>query len=315
MIREHLRSYSREERAWRQCIAYWNTQGYQFEQGIEAEGPLLHFSTDRGWEGLIDLRDWYASFMPQQARMASVSCTVEQLKILFLNSIQPLVGLPTGLEYQRVESRGLVEDKKSVKALFSCLLPHGRMWLNGKRPDAISPPERQSTLDILRVPVTLFFEIGHSFISYRLLKKVRRGDVLLVNHVENKMKIHGESLAKFVRNEEGFMFDVEDGHEYIENTDSVAADESTSSVEKKALLPVDKIKIELGFVLQKSTVSLQDIEGFYQGEILPCHFDAEKNIEITANGAVVARGELVWFEERFGVEIKELCHEVNNDPR
>lgn len=315
MIREHLRRYSREERAWHQCIAYWNTLGYQFEQGIKAEGTLLHFTTDSGWEGFIDLRDWYASFMPQQARMASVSCTIEQLKTLFLNSTEPLIGLPAGLEYQRVESRGLVEDSITVEALFSCLLPYGRMWLNGKRPDAISPPARESAMDIARVPVTLFFEIGHSFISYGLLKKIRHGDVLLVNHVENKMKIHGESLAKFVRNEEGFMFDVEDGYEYIENADSVAADESSSSVEKKGLLPVDKVKIELGFVLQRSTASLQALEGFYQGEILPCNLDAEKNIEITANGAVVARGELVWFEERFGVEIKELCHEVNDDPR
>ncbi|MFJ2975280.1 FliM/FliN family flagellar motor switch protein [Kluyvera sp. NPDC087067] len=315
MIKEHLRRYSSEERAWSQYIAYWNSQGYQFEQGIEAQGPLLHFITDSRWEGFIDLRDWYASFMPQQARMASISCTVEQLKTLFLNCTEPLVGLPPGLEYQRVESLGLVENSKTIAALFSCVLPHGRMWLNGKRPDAISPPERERTLDITRVPITLFFEIGHSFISYQLLKKIRRGDVLLVNHVENKMKVNGESLAKFVRNEEGFMFDIEDSHEYSENADFVVADESSSSAEKKGLVPVNKVKIQLGFVLQTSTVSLQELEGFYQGEILPCNLDAEKSIEITANGAVVARGELVWFDERFGVEIKELCHEVNDDPR
>lgn len=315
MIREHLRRYSSEEQVWRRCIAYWNTQGYRFEQGIKAEGPIFHFSTDSGWEGFIDLRDWYARVMPQQARMASVSCTVEQLKTLFLNCAEPLIGLPTELEYQRVESRGLVDATKVGETLFSCLLPRGRLWLNGKRSAAISPPGHAGGMDIANIPVTLLFEIGHSVISYRLLKKVRHGDVLLVQHVQNKMKVHGESIAKFVRNEDGFMFEFDDRNEYIENDRTAAIDETPTFAEKNNLLPVDKIKVELGFVLQRCKVSLQALEGFYQGEIVPCDLDAENNIEITANGAIVARGKLVWFEDRFGIEIQELCHEVNNDPR
>lgn len=315
MIREYLRCYSSEEQVWRRFIAYWSAEGYQFERGIKAEGPLFHFSTDCGWEGLIDLRDWYASFMPDKARLASASCTIEQLKTLFLNCNDPLVGLPPGLEYQCVNSRGLVEAGKADEAMYSCLFPRGRLWLNSQLPATNLPSRIRGGIDIASVTVPLLFEIGHSAISYGLLKKVRRGDVLLVQHVENKMKTHGEFLAKFIRNEDGFMFEVEDGHEFIENDLSVAADESSTLTEKKHLLPVDKIKVELGFVLQRSHVSLNTLEGFYQGTIVPCQMDAEKNIEITANGAIVARGELVWFKEQFGIEIKELCHEVKNDPR
>lgn len=315
MIREHLRHYSTEEQAWRRCVAYWNTLSYRFEQGIKAEEPLFHFSTDSGWDGFINLRDWYSSFMPQQARMASISCTVEQLKMLFLNCDEPLTGLPPGLGYQCVESRGLVDSTTADETLFSCLLPRGRLWLNGKRPDAVPLPDYEGGVDIAHVPVTLFFEVGHSVISNRLLRKVRCGDVLLVQHVENKMKTHGETLAKFIRNEEGFMFETEDGDEYGEDNAPATEDEFLYATENNNLLPVDKIKIELGFVLQRRQVSLETLEGYYKGEILPCHIDAEKNIEITANGAIIARGELIWFNERFGVEIKELCHEVKNDPR
>lgn len=315
MIRKYLRCYSNEERVWRRYIAYWNTLGYQFEQGIKAEGCLFHFSTDSGWEGIIDLRDWYASVMPEQARLASVSCSLVQLQTLFLHCDKPLIDLPVGLEYQRVDSRGLIEATKVGEKLFSCLLPRGRLWLNGKPPTAIFPSGYRGGMDIANVPVTLAFEIGHSAISYGLLKKVRCGDVLLIQHVENKMKTHGDSLAKFIRNEEGYMFEFEDGNEYIENDVSVAEKESSLSSEKKRLLPVDKIKVELGFVIQRSKVSLQTLERFHQGEIVPCNIDAEKNIEIMANGSIVARGELVWFEDRLGVEIKELCHEVKDGPR
>lgn len=309
MIKHHLCQYSTKELAWRQQVLAWKKQGFAFNQNISAGEVLLHFASDTGWEGIIDLQSWFTGVMPQNARMSSASWTVQQLEQLFINSSRPLEGLPAELEYNRLESKGVIERKEILDSMYSCLTLYGRIWLHGM-PCLALLKNSQQRMAVGHLPVTVRFEIGHSLISAKLLKKIRQGDVLLINNVRNLIISDDLILGSFVRDEEGFMF--EDDNDDDISTDFMNDDAHTAEPEK--LVPRDKVTINIGFILQQHRISINDLEDLYQGKVLPCQIDAEKNMTITANGVAIARGELVWIEDRMGIEIKEL-YEGSDDSR
>ena len=316
MIREHLRHYSPVELAWQQHIFRWKSQGFVFQQGIKPGEVLLNFVSDTGWEGVIDLSAWFASVMPQSAKMSSACWSVQQLETLFLNSSRPLEGLPEELEYYQLASKGIIEPINISDSMYSCQLQHGRMWFCGT--PKINPGSHSSGGIIAgHLPVEIQFEVGHSFISVGLLKRVKAADVLLVNNNKNLIFSAGNILAMFARNEDGFMLD--DENDFMETdfddfeTDYENEDDTEAEVRK--LMPRDQVTVRLGFILQKNRISIDELESLYQGAVLPCHQDAEKNIIVTANGVAIARGEVVWVEDRLGVEIKELYQEPGDDPR
>ncbi|WP_279051169.1 FliM/FliN family flagellar motor switch protein [Cedecea davisae] len=317
MIAEHLRRYSSVELAWQQHILRWNSQGFLFQQNIAPGEALLHFVSDAGWEGVIDLQEWFARVMPQSANMASSSWSLAQLEALFLNATRPLEGLPEELEYHQLASKGLIEGAKMTDSMYSCQLPHGRVWFCGIPENLSLPKYTGGRVEVGHLPIDIHFEVGHSFISLSLLKRVKTGDLLLVNNMHNLIFSAGKLLGKFIRNEDGFMF--EDENDFIETdfdeyeTNYENEDEVESKRQK--LMSRDKVLVKLGFVLQQTRISIDELESLYQGKVLPCQPDAEKNVTITANGVAIARGEVVWVEDRLGIEVKELYQGPGDDPR
>ncbi len=310
-MHEHLRHYSSSELAWQQHILRWKNQGIVVQQGIRPGDVLLHFISDTGWEGIIDLQAWFASVMPRSAKMSSSCWSEQQLEELFINSSRPLEGLPEELEYYQLASKGILARKNITDSMYSCQLQHGRVWFCGV-PDNLAPPGYSAGgIDVGNLPVDIQFEVGHSFISISLLKRIHAGDVLLVNHTKNLIFLAGDVLGLFSRNEDGFMFDVEDDYTDIDFDGA----ENDIKNESQKLMPRAKISVKLGFVLQQSRISIDELESLYQGMVLPCDPEAEKNITITANGIAIARGEVVWIEDRLGVEIKELYQGPGDDPR
>lgn len=310
MIRHHLRHYSTTEMSGRQQILAWTKQGFEIQRNMSPGECLLRFTSDTGWEGIIDLQSWFASVMPQSAIMSSRCWSVNQLETLFINSKRPLEGLPAELEYQRLESKGNVESTKTVGSMYSLLSPQGRVWIS-KMPRATSFINAQERNSLDHVPVDIQFEIGHSAISVALLRQLQQGDLLLIKSSRNLIIHNLAVIGSFFRNEEGFMFE-EDNEEMLDGT--YEEDESVNS-ESERLIPCDKISVRLGFVLQQKRVSISQLGSLYQGEVLPCQIDAEKNVIVTANGTAIARGELVWIEDRMGVEIKELYQEASDGSR
>ena len=95
--------------------------------------------------------------------------------------------------------------------------------------------------------------------------------------------------------------------------DEYLLEEEEPEEEMPRLMHRDKIKLNLEFVLQQERLTLDKVESFFQGQILPCRPEAEKNMLITVNGMAIARGELVWLEDRPGVEILEIYPEAKKD--
>lgn len=318
MIGQHLRQLSVGELAWRQQLLTWKKKGFDVRQNISPGEHLLHFTSDSGWEGIIDLANWFAIEVPQSAEMSSQSWSLEQLETLFLNSKRPIDDLPDELEYQRLESKGFIQRTNILDSTYSCLTPQGRVWLYGL-PTVGVHEYPYGELNVARLPLTLSYELGRSDISIGLLKRVAEGDVLFINHECYRVLSGNQVLSKYNKFEDGLMFSDENEDLYDEEMDSEEIDDEHSesmpigNVDK--LLPRDKIMITLSFVLQQSKISIAELESLYQGKVMPCDLEAEKNVLIMANGVAIARGEVIWIEDRMGIDIKDIYQEAGNDSR
>ncbi|WP_119712441.1 FliM/FliN family flagellar motor switch protein [Arsenophonus endosymbiont of Aleurodicus floccissimus] len=61
-------------------------------------------------------------------------------------------------------------------------------------------------------------------------------------------------------------------------------------------------------MLQKNKIPLSELKSIFQGKVLPCDLAAENNVKIFANGLLIAKGNIIWIEDRLGVEITYLFH-------
>lgn len=312
MVGQHLRQYTSSELTWRHQVQEWQRQGFTINQRISPGGSLLHFRSDSGWEGMVDLRSWFAHVMPESSALSRHAWPVEQLEALFVNSDQPIGGLPIELAYQYLDSLGIVESAVISDSLYSCLTPHGRVWLY-RLPATVTIKKLAGQFSANYLPIDISFSIGYSRISIQLLRKAQQGDVLLIGDEQNRMVAEGVVLGKFIRTEEGLMYE-DDGmtcDEFIDNDSAEVQEDSASP----SLLPRDKIMIKINFILQRSRLSVEELESLYQGCVLPCHLEAENNILITANDVPIAKGEMVWIEDRMGIEIKDIYQEVSHGSR
>jgi type III secretion protein Q len=153
------------------------------------------------------------------------------------------------------------------------------------------------------LPVLIEWRLGSSVITTALLKKVCPGDVLLVQTVCNELTAGGGMIANYIKTEEGFMLDEQ---QMIDEDTFSPTEEEQIDLDKEILSPRHKIKVTLSFVLQQEKVPLEMLDSLYRGKIITCRSDAEHNVIINVNGMSIAKGELVWVEDRMGVEIKEI---------
>lgn len=314
MIGQHLRGYSKRELSERRRVTSWQNQGFDVCQRLVPGNHLLHFIADTGWEGIIDLERWFCHRVPQSAALSSASWSPAQLETLFINCVQPIDGLPQDLTYQRLESKGRVDASSVLPQAYACMTSQGRVWLHTFPSHAMLHESiRHFKADDL--PLSIQFQIGYSHISTALLKRVQRGDVILVNHEECTVASSNQVLGRFIKIEEGFMFDETDVAAMSERENELSVSEHINEVAATPVRSRDEINVKLNVVLQQSTLTIAELESFYQGQVIPCHPDAEQNISIIANGVPVAKGELVWIEDRLGIEIKDIYQEAGNVSR
>jgi flagellar motor switch protein FliN/FliY len=67
-----------------------------------------------------------------------------------------------------------------------------------------------------------------------------------------------------------------------------------------------KVTVELG----RATVMIKDILQLGQGSVLELNKLAGESLEILVNGKLVAKGEVVVVNEKFGIRIKEIISPI-----
>ncbi|MBY0443580.1 MAG: FliM/FliN family flagellar motor switch protein, partial [Burkholderiales bacterium] len=180
-------------------------------------------------------------------------------------------------------------------AMLCLKTPQGRVWLM----DIPAMRKGQDKLDpawLLTLPLPLIFEIGCSKLSRRARARLGVGDVLLISEETHWVKSCNVRIGRYWQNEDGIM---------IEREDEAQLATPTEIPDLLAELP-----LRLEFILQQSTVSVSQLGDLYLGQLLPLIPNAEKLIEVKANGVLIARGELVQVDGRLGVELSEIQQEV-----
>lgn len=74
-----------------------------------------------------------------------------------------------------------------------------------------------------------------------------------------------------------------------------------------------QLPVQLEFVLHNHRVTLAGLQKLCQGQLLTLPEDAERRVEIRANGARVGYGELVQLDGQLGVEVYEWLGESCDD--
>lgn len=304
MINNYLRKVDSRNLRIRKIIEHWNKNGFEFKHK-QLQGDMLYkFVSDTGWECILDLNAWFANSVPASASMASSSWTERQLELLFTNAEKPLSGLPKDLEHHSFESIGIPHDLDYQSNYYSIMIPQGRMWLTSLNDKFEEIIDKSDFLNVGNIPVYLVLCQGYSCLSLAQLRKLSTGDVLFIEKQEYYVKSFDCQISNFVYVDGGIMLDINNKDEQMALDD---IDENSCK-----LVAMDNINIKLEFVLQRMLVTISELEQLYLGQVLPCELNGHKNITIMANGVSIARGEIVWVDDRIGIEILDINQEVAN---
>lgn len=321
-----------------QAESHWLASGKITRSTPSNVGELLAFTADNSWQGLIKLRDWFHHVAPDLAALSPQAYSSEQLQALFAATPRPLELTMKELSYQKLQVDGLIEAQQLPQRPMLCLAtPSGEVWLR-KLPDVdFSPPPTTEKRQLSALPLPLTFEIGTSQLSLKLLRKLAVGDVLLITNKTQRVSTQGTNIGRYQLNklpeQQGNSIMIEKnqddqeqyqepGYEEIDDDDddnAVVQEQqdpkkygAPSDNEKTSLSSCANIPIKLTFVLHQQTITFEKLEEMYnQGQVITCRPEAEKHIDIKANGKLIARGELVHLDEtkdKLGVVLTELHH-------
>ena len=135
--------------------------------------------------------------------------------------------------------------------------------------------------------------LGRSLINRKLLSTMRRGDILLIGIDTFELYSSEQRIGKFMINDNGEV--------RVQNLNGV-----TESEELEDHISLGEIPMRVDFILQRRTMTLMELDDLYQGQYLQLDPSAEKQVEIMANGIRIARGELVEFNGRLGIELNHV---------
>jgi len=299
VIGKHIPAFSYAAQANGLLREHWQKNGYACRESIvpDSETSVL-FTTDSGWTGIIDVLDWFAAVMPESAGLCQHFFSPERIRELLAHSDAPLQGLPPELACQKLVAlqTEFAAPKEKVNTLIT---PTGPLWLVSV-PDALTPDNRQGEFKADHLPVAVEYHIGYSQLSVTLLKHIEAGDVLFMRHEDWRVVIANRRICRFKKEENTFMFE-----EYDETTPEEFTSEIAETRED-ILLPRGQIPVKVDFILQHSTLTVEELEALFKGSVLPCNPGAENNIILSANGVHIARGRAVWIDDRFAVEIEQI---------
>ncbi|CAM3854725.1 FliM/FliN family flagellar motor switch protein [Serratia silvae] len=305
MLKQRVPTRERHIQQYERLSALWQEQGLgQAENTLPMGGSLLRFTTDSGWQGVIDVVAWFGAVAPDLAAQASQAWSLPQLITLFENSNLPLdtAVLPEMLHYQRIVAQGLLSDDNAepTASFHRFTDKHGDIWFCGME---VLPEYHHcgEHVDAALIPLTLNFRIGLSTLSYQGIRSLQPGDALLIQRQVSDIVIDCHKIGHFIHHEEGIMF------EEAEQTETQTTEHDSGEIHHSEQIPVT-----LDFIFQQKSVTVGELAAIYQGSIMKCDPQAVNNIIVRANGLAIANGQLVWFEDCPAVEITKINPEVSS---
>lgn len=294
---------------------------------------LLKFEVNSGWSGFIDLQEWFCATYPKLASLSANYVTDEQLYALFVNSdvqiIIPKLPIYKALQFEEITTMAFlqIDELSSAQHCFSIDTEKGKLWITKLLENHVADKKKLTCGDkhlIDVIPLFLKFSLGKSQISLGLFRKIKLGDILLIQATMNTISVNNQVIGNYRIENEGIMIDLHN----LDLTDQTMADKEggfpqkssfdrsyenyvfdqdaakTSKINYKNVIP-----IQLSFVLDQRKIKLAEMEAISEGQMLPLLQDCYKSIEIEANGVPIAKGEMVIVDEKMAVEIKAVYGE------
>ncbi|OXJ22554.1 hypothetical protein CFB82_40205 [Burkholderia sp. HI2714] len=287
-----LRRIDAAERALVRSAAAWRRLGMDAELEMPPRNGVWLQLADVGgrWQGWLRPRDWLAHAVPQLAELA-VSSGVDALVVQWLDAVEHPLELPLPeLAYQRLRlGEPTVADALPQRPLLRVMTSGGPLWLE-RLPEA----EAAATPPLSGLSWPLRFVAGDSWVRLALLDRVGCGDVLLIRERAQEVRCHDKTLGLYQIVGEDIAMEWQEPE-----------DMEDMQIETKAVHEMGQLPVRLEFVLHRDRLTLGLLQDMCRGHLLPLPADAERQVEVRANGALIGRGELVQLDGQLGVEVAE----------
>ncbi|KVP68632.1 YscQ/HrcQ family type III secretion apparatus protein [Burkholderia ubonensis] len=294
-----LRRIDAVERALVRSGAAWQRLGWDAALEMPPRNGVWLQLADAGgrWQGWLRPRDWLAHAVPRLAELA-VSSGVDALVAQWLEAVEHPLELPMPeLAYQRLRlGEPTMADALPQRPLLRVMASGGPLWLE-RLPEA----EAGTTPSLSALSWPLRFVVGDSRVRLALVDRVRHGDVLLIRELAQEVRCHDKALGFYQIVGEDIAM------EWQEQQDTEDMRDETKAVHEMGQLPV-----KLEFVLHHDRLTLSALQDMCRGHLLPLPANAERQVEVRANGALIGRGELVQLDGQLGVEVTEWLGEAGD---
>jgi flagellar motor switch/type III secretory pathway protein FliN len=295
-------------------------------------------------EGAFDLAQWCALQFEDGDRLAFGEIDPAYLLPMFeseANSTLCRLGDLSVSEWRALDIRSSNRTGPSLR-VGTCLgWPALRItdWPSASCPRGTRGPPWHAAFD--PVPITLALLVGRSRVTPRLMRRLERGDVLLVQCRDWQVRVEEAVLGMFSVSRRGWK--METFEKLRRNSDRFPPARAVAAGEKKAL---DAIPVEAEFLLASHTLSLAELRelrtgdtfalarhpllhaqpagtsqttqpegapGQTPGETTPGENGPPQGylIEIRINGLPVAQGELVALGDQLAVQVVQLGHRAH----
>ena len=328
MSQFHFRRVDRADLQARAAVALWQSQGMQVQyQSLPTYRRYLQLSafddiapSAPRWQGYLDLDEWIESVAPDLARLAREAPHEEQLLQLFGMTEQALSLAVPALKYTRLLHEKFSDTQPLPAQAMPCLhTEQGKLWLQ-HFPEPTAVQANAVAPALLALPLDLQFMLGHSHISTTLLSQLCCGDALMILNATPTIAILGMVVGRYVWTKEGFIVEqlqddyidheFDDADAEIDDfyTDAAAA----TSVAADTHRSIARVPVRLDFMLSSKRMTMGELSQLSAGKLLELAPGIEKNIRISANGVLLAQGELIQIDDRLAVEITELYSESHH---
>ncbi len=310
MSYRQLRTLTRAQMSWQRVLAYWRADNIAASlESPPQVGRCMAISADNGaWRAVIDPREWLSHELPELAALAGAACGEEQIMALFNTRSRPLTFAHGALTYRVLQAESLTESGRGhPEPLHRLSARECTLWVTAITDRLVMPPPMASAC-LWAIPLAVEWIIGSSPLHGALAAKLSVGDVLLINQALYQLRCQGMIIGNYWQNEEKIM--IEENHQGSEMPEGNPMAPSAADPFSGVLTTVP---LKLEFILQRRYLAIGELQQLFKGKVMEIDPAGEKNIEIRANGHLLATGELVQLEDRLGVEITALHTDSPNE--
>lgn len=244
---------------------------------------------------LLDVHAWASHSMPSLAGIAWHCVDEKLLWDVLAEELTQLTCAEHGLDLHHIELLELLRIPLPAYSLPCVRALSGDFFVEALLQEAAPVAEN---VDCYAVQVEVAANLGRSHLTYQTIPTLALGDVLLINEIDCLFSCGTHPLFTFELYEEQLM--LQDFAEQEMGTGLMP------ELEKQPL-DLNKVPVELTFVLFKKMLSMAQLQSIKVGDVIDLPAGSQKDVEIYINNASFGGGELVQLDDgRLGVEIQRL---------